>query len=57
MRGLIYLIFKILYRGFRKVTKITNIREAIKKKQSKYRHCPEGGGWFNPCPNVFGALF
>ena len=26
-------------------------------KRSKYGHCPEGGRGFNPCPNVFGALF
>ena len=33
------------------------VREAIKKNQSKYGHYPEGGGEFDPCPKVFGALF
>ena len=40
---------------------LDEVREAIikknKKKQSKYRHYPEGGGGFNPCLKVFGALF
>ena len=36
----------------------SQLREAIKKKQSKYGHYPEGGGvGLHPRQNVFGALF
>ena len=36
---------------------VISVRKALFLKQYKYGHCPEGGGEFNPCPNVFGALF
>ena len=29
----------------------------LKKKQSKYGHSPEGGGGFNPFPNVLEHFF
>ena len=55
----------LLNRGERQVfdhqtlkTIVGSLREAIfLKKQSKYGHSPEGGGGFNPCPNVLEHFF